>query len=89
MCPKQGGRVNPFLTVLFGRQGGEEGRSVAERVDGRADIVDVAGQRQLRRAGTATYIGLFFKDDYRTPISRQLRGRREAVGARADDHRAS
>jgi hypothetical protein len=79
--------VYPLKAVLLQRQDREEGRSVAEGVYGRADVVDVSGERQL--GGTrATAYGVFgFEDGDVAPVSRQLHGCRKAVWPRADDHR--
>jgi hypothetical protein len=55
-------------------------------VYGRADIVDVAGERQLRGTGATTYGVFGFEDDDVASVSCQLHGRGETVGPRADYH---
>jgi len=56
-------------------------------VYGRVDIVDVAGKRQLGGACAAAYGLLGFEEGDVASVSRQLYGRSEAVGARADNYR--
>lgn len=57
-------RLNPFQPVRRERQRAEHRGRHSERVNGRTDVVDKTGQRQLRRAATAAdRIGRFKDDD--------------------------
>ena len=49
------GRLDPAQSIPFEAQAGHEGRAHRQGVDGRADVVDEPGQRQLRRARRASH----------------------------------
>ena len=79
-------RVYPFQTVFFQRKRAEEGRSVSQRVDRGAEIVDEAGKRNLRRPRAPAYGVLAFEHGHAFSVAGELYGGRETVGARAYDY---
>jgi hypothetical protein len=79
--------VNPLEAVLLERELAEERRGVPQRVDGRAEVVDEAGERDLRRARPPAGALLGLEHGYGAPVSSQFHGGCEPVRSRAHDHR--
>src|SRR5207302_1458897 len=81
------GRVNTFKTVLPEWKAFEEWRSEGERVNGRANVVNEAGQRQFSRSRSTAYRIPRFEDADRPSSAGHFNGCGKAVWARADDNR--
>jgi hypothetical protein len=79
--------MHPLEAVLSEGERRPDGRRHAERVDGRADVVDEAGQGQLGRADPTTGLLGPFEDDDRATGTGQRDRRRQPVGPGADDDR--
>ncbi len=79
----------PAQPVLGQRERPEVGRGDAERVDGRADVVQDPRLGQLGGAGAAAELGGGLEHGDRHPLLSQGHPGREAVGSRADDDRAT
>ncbi len=80
-------RRDPVEAVLGERQRAKEGRRRRERVNGRADVVDEARQRQLGGPHAAADGRFRFVDDNLSAKLREHDGGGEAVRARTDDDR--
>src|ERR1019366_10291204 len=86
----RGRRVDPLQAEIAEGERTEEGRRHAQWVDGRADIVDEAGERQLGRAGTAADGVFRLEDRDATAGAGERDGGGETVGAGShDDARAA
>ena len=82
-----GGRKDPLEPVLLERQRPEERGGRPEWVNRRAEVVDVARQRQLRRARAASDRVVRLADQNRkSPLGERDRGG-ETVRPRSDDDR--
>ncbi len=79
-------RLNPFQPVPGQRQGLEKRRPEGQRMDGRAEVVDKAGQRQFARTRAAAEGGLRFEHADAATGLREGYGGGQAVRARADHH---
>ena len=77
---------DPFKPEAFQRQQVEERRAGAERMNRRADIVDEARPRQLRRAHPAADCVVRFQHKHRKPGARTRDRRRQPVRPGADYH---
>src|SRR3712207_8875075 len=79
--------MDPLEAVFFEWERPEKRRGVPQRVYGRAEVVDEAGERYLRGA-CAPADGLFgLQHGHRTARARQLDGGGEAIRPGAHDHR--
>jgi hypothetical protein len=80
----RGRRPGPFQTMLGERQGAQERRDDAHRMDGRADVVAEAGQGHLFGARAAADRGVPLEDDNGEAGLGQDDRRGQAVRAGAD-----
>ena len=80
-------RVDPFQAMPLQAQRAKYGRSRAKRMDGRAQIVNEAGQRQFRGAGCPAGLGLAFQDQDAQSRLRQHHRGRQAIRPGSDHHR--
>ena len=82
---ERGGGVDPLQPVALELERVEKGRANAERMDGGADVVMEAGERELKGAAGAACSGLGLVDvDFEASLSEDDGGG-ETVGAGADD----
>ncbi len=79
-------RLRPGEPQLLERELAERRRVGAEGVDGRADVVQEAGEGQLGGPGAAAGDVLRLEDDHRGTGGGEADGSGEAVRARADHH---
>lgn len=82
---ERGRRVNPPEAVGMQRQGRKERRTGGERMDSRSEIVEEAGEGELKGAGGAARLRFGLEDVDAKASLRKDDGGGEAVGASADD----
>ena len=80
-------RLDPLQAVLRQRPLAEDRGGSAQRMDGRADVVDEAGQGQRRRPAATAHLGARLQHQHAAPGSGQGDGGGQAVGPGADDER--
>src|SRR5579872_4687851 len=78
--------MDPLDAELFQRNGAHEWRSEGEGSDGRAYVVDEAGQSQRHGAGRAAYLLLRLDQERGATGANHLNGRGQTVWSGADDH---
>ena len=81
---QRGFRVDPFETVRGQRELFEAGGADGHGMDGGAEIVGEAGERESGGTRAAADLGRGFVDRDRVPGARQQNGGSQAVGAGAD-----
>jgi Protein of unknown function (DUF1360) len=79
--------LNPVKLVSLERQRFKKRRTGGEWVDGRTEIVQEAGQGQLRRSRTSANRGVGFKDQNGATCPRQRDRRGQTIRSRADYYR--
>lgn len=80
-----GGRVQPAKAESLEGQGCKEWRAEGQRMNGRAEVVQIAGNRERECAGRASRLAFSFVDVHAEPGLREDQGGGEAVGSGADD----
>ena len=80
-------RVDPLETVAFQAEGAKKGRGGGQRMNGGTEIVDEAGEGQLRGAGGAAGAALAFQDQDAEAGAGEHDGSGKPVGPRPHDNR--
>src|SRR5271163_554645 len=78
-------RVNPFEPVIRQRQRGEKWRPGSQWMHRRSEVMEKAGQGELKRSGGASRLGLRFKNVHFPSTLSENDGPSETIGTGADD----
>jgi hypothetical protein len=84
---QRGGRLNPFDPERSQGQRPKKRGRYGERKDGRAHVMDVSGQCQLHRLGTAPERRLSLEDENCATLPSQCNGSAQPIRSRPDHDR--